>query len=85
VIEPRDCWTDISSRIEACLEDISDWMQSNLLKLNQDKTELIIFAPKNHLRGFENCHLSFDGTVVSDVSSVRNLGVIFDKTLCRSK
>jgi hypothetical protein len=85
VIEPRDCLTDISNRIEACLDDISDWMRSNLLKLNQDKTELIIFAPKNHVRDFENCHLSFDGTVVSDVSSVRNLGVIFDKTLTMEK
>ena len=47
VIEPLDKWTDISSRIEACLADISDWMRSNLLKLNQDKTELMVFAPKH--------------------------------------
>ena len=46
VIEPIDSWTDISMRLEACIADISTWMKINLLKLNQDKTELIIFAPK---------------------------------------
>ena len=46
VIEPIDSWTDIAVRLEACIADISTWMKINLLKLNQDKTELIIFAPK---------------------------------------
>ena len=79
VIEPLDRWTDISSRIEACVADISDWMRSDLLKQNQDKTELIVFAPKPRVKDFSDCRLSFDGTVVSDVSCVRNLGVFFDK------
>ena len=30
---------DLSERLEACLSDITAWMSSNLLKLNQDKTE----------------------------------------------
>jgi hypothetical protein len=34
---------------------------------------------------FSDCRLSFDGTVVSDVSCVRNLGVFFDKTLSIEK
>ena len=85
VIEPLDKWTDISSRIEACLADISDWMRSNLLKLNQDKTELMVFAPKHWIKDFSDCRLSFDGSVVSDVSCVRNLGVFFDKTLSIEK
>jgi hypothetical protein len=46
VIGPIDIWTDIAVRLEACIADISTWMKINLLKLNQDKTELIIFAPK---------------------------------------
>ena len=47
VIEPLDSWGDISSRIEACLADISNWMRSNLLELNQDETKLIVFTPKH--------------------------------------
>ena len=85
VIEPLDKWTDISSRIEVCLADISDWMRSNLLKLNQDKTELIVFAPKHWIKDFSDCRLSFDGAVVINVSCVRNLGILFDKTLSIEK
>ena len=32
-------WDDISSLIEACIEDIGIWMNSNMLKLNRDKTK----------------------------------------------
>lgn len=74
VIEPRKSWTDTLHRIEACLADISDWMRSNPLKLNQDKTELIVFAPKQRVNDFTNCKLAFDGTVVSDVACVKNMG-----------
>jgi len=31
-------WDDISSSIEACIADISTWMNNNMLKLNKDKT-----------------------------------------------
>ena len=60
VIEPIDSWTDISVRLEACIADISTWMKINLLKLNQDKTELIIFAPKHRVKELGNCQLVLD-------------------------
>ena len=41
-------------RLEACVRDVSDWMSSNNLKLNFDKTELLLiasqFCPKPQLR-----------------------------------
>jgi hypothetical protein len=43
-------------------------MSANMLKLNQDKTELIIFAPKHQVKHFSDFRLKFDGTVLSDVS-----------------
>ena len=43
-------------------------MTTNMLKLNQDKTELIVSLP-------------FNGTIVNDVSCVNNLGVFVDTTL----
>ena len=60
-------------------------MKLNLLKLNQDKTELIIFAPKHRLQEFTGCQLEFDGSLVSDACCVKNLGVFFDKTLNMEK
>ena len=36
--KPCDKWNDISSSVEAYIADISIWMNSNMLKLNKDKT-----------------------------------------------
>ena len=81
VIKPQGDWSDLSERLERCLSDIADWMSANMLKLNQDKTELIIFAPKHQVKHFSDFRLKFDGTVLSDVSCVKNLGMYFDKTI----
>jgi hypothetical protein len=54
---------DLSERLKACLSDITAWMSSNLLKLNQDKTELIVFAPKSRVRQMSDFKLPFDGTI----------------------
>jgi len=37
-LKPCDKWNIISSSIEAYIADISTWMNSNMLKLNKDKT-----------------------------------------------
>ncbi|CAC5366199.1 unnamed protein product [Mytilus coruscus] len=81
VIKPEGDWDDLSDRLKACLSQISDWMTSNMLKLNQDKTELIVFAPKHRVKQLSKFELPFDGTILSDANCVRNLGVFFDKTL----
>jgi hypothetical protein len=81
VIKPQGDWSDLSGRLERCLSDIADWMSANMLKLNQDKTELIIFAPKHQVKHFSDFRLKFDGTVLNDVPCVKNLGMYFDKTI----
>ena len=52
VIKPQGDWSDLSERLERCLSEIADWMSANMLKLNQEKTELIIFAPKHQVKHF---------------------------------
>ena len=71
----------IANRLERCLSDIQDWMQNNILKLNQDKTELIIFTPKRMANEFTGRKLAFGGSVISNASCVKNLGVFFDSKL----
>ena len=56
-----------------------------MLKLNDDKTELIVFALKHRLNDFRNCQLQFDGCVVSDAPFAKNLGVHVDKALKMEK
>ena len=50
VIRPSDSWDNLATKMEACLADISLWMSSNMLKLNQDKTELIVFSSKHQAK-----------------------------------
>ena len=39
-------WRDGLARIELCVSEIREWMNQNMLKLNDDKTELIVFTSK---------------------------------------
>ncbi|XP_078330690.1 uncharacterized protein LOC144624664 [Crassostrea virginica] len=51
------------------------------LKLNQDKTEFIVFTPKHQIKESSSYHLNFSDTIVREVSSVKDLGVWVDKAL----
>ena len=74
--------TDITmNNIENCLADIDDWMTANKLKLNKDKTKFLILSSK------ANCPstlpvLNFGSEVISPSPQARNIGVLFDSTLC---
>ena len=37
-------------RIETCISEIKKWMNRNYLKLNDDKTEVILFGTKTKLK-----------------------------------
>jgi len=52
--KPGDKWDDISSYIEACIGDISIWMNGNMMKFNKDRTEFIVFSSKQHVKKTEN-------------------------------
>jgi hypothetical protein len=84
-VKPLDSWNNISQRLESCLSDISTWMCGNMLKLNEDKTELIIFAPKHRVKDLSNCHLSIGGNIISSAECVNNLDVYFNETLSMTK
>lgn len=85
ILKPSDNWDNFSTRLENCLADISSWMRLNRLKLNQSKTELIVFASKRHINDLKNCQLNFDGTIVGASEIVKNLGVYFDRLLSMEK
>ena len=68
--------------LEKCLCDISVWMSQNKLKLNNDKTEIILFGSMKHLAELNIKSLSVAGTDVPFSSEpVRNLGAMFDSQL----
>ena len=73
--------SDSSTSIELisnCITDIRSWMQSNLLKLNETKTEVILLGTKQQLSKVGNIEISVGNVNIKPCSKVRNLGVIFD-------
>ena len=33
----------------ACIQEVKDWLAANFFKLNEEKTEVIVFGPNSHL------------------------------------
>ena len=63
--------------IESCLNDIDAWMLANMLKLNRDKTELLVIGPKRKVNPpIKGIYVA--GDYIEASSSARNIGVIFD-------
>jgi len=70
-------------QIEDCLLDLANWMSQNTFKLNQDKTELLIFHSKFRRQPtFPSLNVGTD--VITPSDSAKNIGVIFDRTMSMS-
>ena len=68
------------SRVEHCVEEIDRWMILNKLKLNDDKTELIVFSSKYRPRLCLS-KVQIGSECIEQSNTVRNLGVFFNQTL----
>ncbi len=80
-ISSRPGETHQIEKLMECIVDIKNWMTSNFLLLNSEKTEVLIIGPKTPTcNNLEHC-LTLDGCSVNSSSSVRNLGVLFDSNL----
>ena len=78
--KPNENWASERSAIEACVADVGGWMNRNMLKLNQEKSELIVFSSKHRIRQVNDLSLTIGGRL-----SVRNLRVILDSGLTMEK
>ena len=76
---PPDHLPELLQSIEACTSDIKSWMTLNKLKLNEEKTEVMIVSSsrKSTSTNFPN-FLSIGNASVSFSHSVKNLGVTLD-------
>ena len=42
----NNIWWDGLARIQLCVSEIREWMNQTMLKLNDDKTEFMVFTSK---------------------------------------
>ena len=67
--------------LESCLKDIRNWMTKNYLKLNSEKTEVIMVSTRHHLKNNPVPFVLFDGKKLIPSHKVTNLGVILNANL----
>ena len=77
---------DVTSRINACLDEIKAWMVSNYMKLNEGKTELLVMGRPHILKKFDlEITLQFGSTVIKPTDCKgdkwTSLGVKLDQAL----
>ena len=78
--EPADsCITTL----EKCIQEIRSWMRQNFLKLNDEKTEFLLFGSRQQLSKVSlpfTC-ITIGDSQITPSSQARNVGVIFDSTM----
>lgn len=80
--DPRNVDTDeILQRIAGCVGDIQLWMLQNFLKLNESKTEVIMFGSIQQLTKVSLDCIPIGTADIRPSSKVRNLGVVQDTNM----
>ena len=70
--------------MEICISDVKQWMTSDKLMLNDDKTKFIVIASRHLLKKAAVYIIRIGDCYVSKVPVVRNLGAWFDDQLTKA-
>ena len=84
-LKDKDSLKSAITQLERCLQQVSYWMSANMLMLNNDKTKLIVFAPKHFRSDLSDVTVQVESFVVKQSDEVKNLGVIMDSSLTMMK
>ena len=70
-------------QLQGCIADICKWMSANMLKLNDEKTEFIMFGTNHQLNKMQSTstRIAIGNTNLSAVNHVCNLVFLMDNTL----
>ena len=71
--------------IVQCIQEVKVWMDENRLKLNDDKTEIILFGSDKNLKDVNKSSIEIGDTCISFAPFVKNLGIYLDSNLSMSK
>lgn len=75
-------WAEIYQKISKKLKDVTNWLNSNLLTLNIEKTKCIPFTSyRNHLPPFENVIIHGTTKSIKTAYNIKYLGLLIDSHL----
>ena len=74
---PSNDRTDASRQLTECVEDLRRWLTDNILLLNEDKTEAILFRSSRPVTSTIN----IGGSVAQLKPTVHDIGVVLDTRL----
>ena len=75
------CKTSVGGNFDGCLADIRRGMITNKLKVNDSKTEFIVFRSPQLRCDLSGLSVNVGGSMITQSSKVRDLGVIFEQFL----
>ena len=76
----KGCDVDVARLCVNCVADICHWMDLNKLKLNHDKTEIILKRSKHHTRPFFS-YFSMGKDRLTTTANARCLRVVLDDNM----
>ena len=68
-------------KMQCCVSRVKSWMLAHKLKLNDDKTEVLVLSSPHFRNSLIIPDFQVETTSVVPSSAVRNIGVIFDSSL----
>ena len=68
-------------KMSDCVNDVRRWMAYNDLKLNDDKTEIILFGTAPQCKKVKFSNFSVGNQVVTLSDKVKNIGVVLDSNM----
>ena len=77
----QDNVAELLERIARCIAEIRQWMRAKFLKLNDDKTEIMLFGSFHQLKKVTIDSISIGEVSINLSSMVRNLGTLLDPNM----
>ena len=73
-------------QLELSLNNVQLWMSANMLMMNDDKTEVLLFASKNQLSRLSlPISIKVGNMICKPMTEARNLGIVLDPTMSLHK
>ena len=74
-------FSNVISKLEEVLASLDFWFRANGLKVNADKTQLMLMGSPQNIRNAPSFAVKFRDHSLLPVSEAKNLGIIFDPSL----